>query len=62
MLDTVYLKVKRILKSKTTDAVPTKLRLEYVKKFTYDQLVKLTVHFVQSLRRNGTVFLCSDDI
>ena len=36
MQDPLYLKVKHILKSKTTEAVPTKPRLEYLKYFTYD--------------------------
>ena len=54
--------MKHILKTKTTEAVPTKPRLEYLRTFTYDQLIKLTAHFVTSLRKNGTVFLCCDNL
>ena len=36
MKDPLYLKAKHILKMKTTDAVSTKPRLEYVKYFTYN--------------------------
>ena len=62
MEDNLFVKAKRILKRKTTDAFQLKNRLPFAKEIRYDAFVRKTSQIVSALRMHGTCFLCSMDI
>ena len=62
MDDSLFVKAKKILKRKTSDAFQLKNRLPFAKEIKYEAFVRKTYQIVSALRMHGTCFLCSTDI
>ena len=53
MKDELFVKAKRILKRRTTDALQLKSRLPFAKEIKYENFVKVSSQIVSALRKHG---------